>query len=82
VPQLIEELSGILKGRQEHTDESTTRHYLLVLGLDKFRMLRQADEFSFSSSEGEAGASPAEAFANCSPMAPTTACTQSSGATS
>jgi hypothetical protein len=52
VPQAMEELSEVLKRRREGEDpDRNVRHYLLVMGLQRFRMLREDDDFSFSSSE-------------------------------
>jgi S-DNA-T family DNA segregation ATPase FtsK/SpoIIIE len=61
VPQVLEELGNLIKGRQDGSDETTARVYMLVLGLDRFRNLRQDDEFGFGSSSDE-GASPSKRF--------------------
>jgi len=61
VPQVFEELAAILKKRQEGSEDDSRRIFLLVLGLQRFRMLRQDDEFSFSSEEETAG-SPSKCF--------------------
>lgn len=61
VPQAIAELTATLKARQEGGEQLSCQHYLLVLDLERFRMLRESDEFSLPS---EGAASPAEGFAN------------------
>ncbi|MCY3020843.1 MAG: FtsK/SpoIIIE domain-containing protein [Planctomycetota bacterium] len=63
VPEVLAELAATMKSRQEGTDHSGRRCYLLVLGLQKFRMLRQDDDYAFSSEEGQ-GAAPAKCFAD------------------
>jgi S-DNA-T family DNA segregation ATPase FtsK/SpoIIIE len=57
----IEEIAGVLKTRQDG-DASSGKYYLMILGIDKFRMLRQDDEFSFSSSEDSGAVAPSKAF--------------------
>ena len=61
VPQVLQELAATMKSRQEGTS-AEKRIFVLVLGLEKFRMLRQEDEFSFSSSSEDAGPSASKAF--------------------
>ena len=63
VPQVVEELAGIVKTRQED-GTADTRVFLLVLGLDRFRMLRDEDEYAFSASSSteEAAVPPAKGF--------------------
>jgi hypothetical protein len=60
--QALAELAAKVKVRQEGGDADQGRDYFIVLGLQKFRMLRQDDEFGFSSGDGEA--SPAQCLAN------------------
>jgi hypothetical protein len=60
VPQVIEELGAEIKTRQEGNGAKGSRIFVLVLGLDRFRALRQDDEFAFGSSDS--GTSPAKAF--------------------
>ncbi|MGD0094141.1 MAG: hypothetical protein ABSE73_29885, partial [Planctomycetota bacterium] len=62
VPRVVEELKAVLQGRHDGTAPLDCQHYLLVLGLERFRMLREADEFAFSSSSTEGGPSPSEGF--------------------
>jgi len=57
----IEDLAALVKTRQEDAGANTDRYYLLILGLEKFRMLRQDSDFEFSSNDDAAG-SPAKAF--------------------
>lgn len=62
VPQVVEELAGLIKSRQAGSDRTGIRYYLLVLGLQRFRMLRQDDDYSFSSEGG--AAAPAKSFSD------------------
>ena len=61
VAPIIEELAATVKTRQED-GTADTRIFLLVLGLDRFRMLRDEEEFSFGSSEEGAAVPPAKGF--------------------
>ena len=61
-PKVIEELAGILKSKQEDESANPGKYYLMILGIDKFRMLRQDDEFNFSSSDDGSAVSPAKGF--------------------
>lgn len=70
VPQTFEELAATLKKRQEGSDPDSRRLFLIVLGLQRFRMLRQDDEFAFSS-EDRAAASPAKSLAELLSEGPT-----------
>jgi DNA segregation ATPase FtsK/SpoIIIE, S-DNA-T family len=63
VPQVMEELAGIVKGRQEGNGDSRQSIYLIVIGLERFRALREDDEFSFGSSSDSSSSSPAQHFA-------------------
>ena len=59
--ELIQELVTQMKARQEPGADASRHIFFMVLGLEKFRMLRQEDEFSFSSRD-EGGASPSKGF--------------------
>ena len=61
-PAALQELAAMMKSRQEQDGTAEKRVFVLVLGLEKFRMLRQEDEFSFSSSSEEGGPSASKAF--------------------
>ena len=51
--EVIQELCAQLKARQEPGAPAEKHIFFIVLGLEKFRMLRQEDEFSFSSPKRE-----------------------------
>ena len=61
-PLVLQELAATQKARQEQSGGTEKRIFVLVLGLEKLRMLRQEDEFSFSSSSDDAGPSASKAF--------------------
>jgi hypothetical protein len=61
VPEVIQELTATVKSRQQQGTGPERRIMLLVLGLEKFRMLRQEDEYSFSAAE-DGAASAAKGF--------------------
>jgi hypothetical protein len=63
VPQVVGELGALLKSRQEAAQKGGKTCYLLVLGLQRFRMLRQEDDYGFPSSESKT-VSPAQSFAD------------------
>ncbi len=54
VPEVIESFATALKSRREGVASPYRSHFLLVLGLQRFRQLRQEDEYSFSSSSDDA----------------------------
>ena len=66
VPEVIEELAKKTKNRQDgngaENGDNGGQIYLLVLGLEKFRALRQDDEYGFSGDSGES--SPPKNFAS------------------
>jgi len=61
-PLVLQEIAAVMKTRQEQSGGPEQRIFVLVLGLEKFRALRQEDEFSFSSSSDDAGPSASKAF--------------------
>jgi len=64
VPEAINELSTILKERQGNDAHAGPAVYLLVFGLQRYRLLRhQEDNFSFSRSEEPAPPQPDKQFA-------------------
>ena len=63
--RVLEELSAEQK-RRAAAGEAASREpsiFFFIHGLQKFKKLRPEDEFSFSSGDGDAGASPAAQFA-------------------
>jgi DNA segregation ATPase FtsK/SpoIIIE, S-DNA-T family len=64
VPEVVTDLANQLKNRREGGDTSGKPCYLLILGLQRFRMLRQEDDYSFSSSGEAKPVSPAQGFAD------------------
>jgi hypothetical protein len=59
--EMISDLAKQMKERQQPGTDASKHIFFIVLGLEKFRMLRQEDEFNFSSSRDE-GESPSKAF--------------------
>ncbi|KAF0245861.1 MAG: DNA segregation ATPase [Planctomycetota bacterium] len=53
VPQVMEELDAELKAREESGGSGAPPIYLFVYDLQRFRKLRQGDEYDMSSTEGE-----------------------------
>jgi hypothetical protein len=53
VPEAIADLVGALDERQEDESGGHPAIYLLIYGLQRFRMLRQAEDFRFSMGEDE-----------------------------
>lgn len=53
VPQLMEELDAELKSREESGGSSSVPVYLFIHDLQRFRKLRQSDEFDMGGSEGD-----------------------------
>ncbi len=63
LPHVLDEIGALIKARQEG-GEDPVRVYVLVLGLDRFRMLRQDDEFGFGSSSSDETVAPAKRFSD------------------
>lgn len=53
VPKVVEEYATALKARRDGGVSPYRSHFLLVLGLQRFRQLRQEDEYSYSSSSSD-----------------------------
>lgn len=67
---LITELNTTMKSRQDQSAVADDHIFFFVLGLEKFRMLRMEDEFSFSS--GSDAASPSKGFTDLLTEGPNT----------
>lgn len=63
VPQVLEELDAEVRARQEGATDAREQICLIVFGLQRFRQLRQEDEFDFSTDESDA-LSPSKCFTN------------------
>ncbi len=72
VPQaLTEEPPPTVKARQDQGAAAERRIFVLTLGLEKFRMLRQEDDFSFGSTD-DAGPTASKAFTDLLTEGPNT----------
>lgn len=60
--ELIVDLAAQMKQRQEPGAPIGKHTFFMVLGLEKFRMLRQEDEYAFSSRDDSAGPSASKGF--------------------
>ena len=62
-PLAVQELAAEVQARQEGAANGRQQVYVIVFGLQRFRMLRQEDDFGLSMDEDEA-ATPDKCFAN------------------
>jgi len=63
VPPVLEELDAEVRARQEGGADAQEQICIIVFGLQRFRQLRQEDEFDFSMDEDDAP-SPSKCFTN------------------
>lgn len=63
VPTAMTQISEELERRQQANESDAPAIYILIYGLQRFRMLRQEDDFGFTSSDPDAPARPEKQFA-------------------
>jgi hypothetical protein len=63
LPETLQEIAAIVERRQESDIHDAPPVFLVIFGLQRFRDLRQSDEFSFSMDEDDAAPKPEKLFA-------------------